>query len=131
MDKKRPKRAAAGSRKGDSDALADMVAPMRRLVEDNKKVYVERHDYRDATAADYKGRDRSWYDAAERELAGLGYRPLGDVVDETVARATGLVVVVRRFVSGDGANAAAVYQFVRGSGAGSGGGRDPARVLGA
>lgn len=78
MKKKQSKRVAS-SRKGDSDALADMIAPMRGLVEQQKKIFVERHEYRDGTAADFKGRDRKWYDAAERELAGLGYRPLGDI----------------------------------------------------
>jgi hypothetical protein len=114
--KKKQRKRTAGSRKGGADALADMIAPMRGLVEDNRKVYVERHEYRDATAADFKGRDRTWYDAAARELAGLGYRPLGDIVDETVARAMGLVVVIRRLVSEDGTNSAALYQFVQGSG---------------
>ncbi|HEV2293864.1 MAG TPA: DUF1963 domain-containing protein [Tepidisphaeraceae bacterium] len=114
MKKKQSKRAAS-SRKGDSDALADMIAPMRGLVEQQKKIFVERHEYRDATAADFKGRDRKWYDGTERELAGLGYRPLGDMVDETVAR-MGLRVVIRRLVSEDSTNAAAVYQFVQGSG---------------
>lgn len=100
--------------KADSD-LAGMVDPMRDLIAQQKKIYVERHEYRKATAADMKHLDRKWYDAAERELIGLGYRLLDDVVDETIAQ-MGMCIVIRRFISADGANAAAVFQFVQGSG---------------
>lgn len=115
--KQQRKRAAGSGDADDFDAVADMVAPMRGLIEQHKKIYVERHEYRDATAADFKGLDRKWYDAATRELAQLGYAPLGDLVDETVARAAGLIIPIRRFVSADGTNAAAIYQFVQGRGA--------------
>jgi hypothetical protein len=107
----------AFARRGwEGDLLGDLVAPMRGLVEQQKQIFVERHEYRDATAADFKGRDRKWYDAATRELTDLGYRPLGDLVDETVARAMGLVIPIRRLVSADGTSAAAIYQFKQGSG---------------
>jgi hypothetical protein len=120
MAKKKPQgktqRKTRSRKTDDSDMLADLIAPMRKVVEDNKKFYVERHEYRDATTADFKGRDRKWYDKSTRELEGLGYRSLGDVVDETIAQAAGLVVPVRRFASADGNNMVAIYQFLQGSG---------------
>lgn len=62
MKKQRRKRAAGAG--PDSDSVTGMIAPMRELVEQNKELYVERHEYRDATAADFNGLDRNWYDAA-------------------------------------------------------------------
>jgi hypothetical protein len=99
-----------------SDSLAETLAPMRKWVEQNKKIYVERHEYRPATDADFTDRDRAWYDAATAELARLGYRHIGDVVNQTIAKAMGLIVVIRRFISADGTNGASVYQLVPRSG---------------
>jgi hypothetical protein len=112
--KQQGKRPDTASHKKDSDSLSDMLAPMRELVEQNRKLFVERHEYRDATPADLEGGDRKWYDAAERELAGLGYRRLREVVNETVARAAGVVVVMRWFAAENRENVAAIYQFLHG-----------------
>ena len=90
-----------------------MVVPMRQQVEEIKQLYIERHEYRAATEADFKGRDRKWYEKATGELVALGYRQLGDIVNETVAKAAGMIVVIRRFISPDGTNGAAIYHMVR------------------
>jgi len=95
------------------DAVGDSIGTTKKLVGELRNIYVERHDYRDARESDFKAADRNWYDASTGELAALGYRLLGDIVDDTIAKVAGLVIVIRRFVSADGLNMAAIYQFVR------------------
>jgi len=100
-------------RKKITDSIAGALEPARKMVANNKAIYVERHEYRPATDADFIDRDRAWYDAATGELTSRGYTHLGDVVNETVVKAAGPVVVLRRFASADGTNMAALYQYVR------------------
>ena len=95
------------------DVVGDSIGSAKKLVGELKNLYVERHDYRDARESDFKAADRKWYDASTRELTALGYRLLGDIVDDTIAKAAGMVIVIRRFVSSDGLNMAAIYQFIR------------------
>src|SRR5205823_9769097 len=59
----------------------------------------------------FEERDRSLYDNAQRELADLGFRHLGDVVDQTIEQTSGLTTVVRVMASTDGSTSAAVYHF--------------------
>jgi hypothetical protein len=93
--------------------FARMLGTARERVEENKKIYVERHDYRPATEADFDGRDRGWYDAAERELQSMGFNRLGEVVNATIEKAANVRAIIRRFLSADGTTMAAIYQFVR------------------
>ena len=109
--KKHSKASKKSARK--TPSIDDVIAPMRKMARDLREIYVESHEYREATDADFKGRDRKWYDTTTRKLNRLGYRHLGDVVNQTVANAAGLVVVLRRFISKDGTNMAAIFQFVR------------------
>jgi hypothetical protein len=73
---------------------------------------VERFEYRDATEADFEPLDRDWYDAVTAELQLAGYRNLGDVVNVTVERASGVSPVIRRMLSEDGTTAVGVYHLV-------------------
>jgi hypothetical protein len=91
------------------ESLASAVA----TVEEHKKLYVDRHEHRAATEADFVGRDRAWYDAATAELLSLGYQQLADRVNTTVENASQLVVVQRGFISGDHTTMTSIYQFVR------------------
>jgi len=94
--------------------MEKQLAPAEKLVEQNKKIYVEKHDKRPATEADFAGKDRGWYDATTAILEKRGFRTLGDLVNTTVEKTNGLVVVSRVFLSGDGTTTTAIYHFVAG-----------------
>jgi hypothetical protein len=95
------------------EPLKESLSSARQTFEMTKKIYVDRHVYREARPADFVGRDRDWYDAVTAELTSLGYRRLADRVNQTVEEASGVTVVMRALVSADGTTMAAVYQFVK------------------
>ena len=97
-------------RKKITEPIAGTLAAGERMVAQNKAIYAEHYDYRPATDADFV--DRAWYDAATQELAGLGFVALGDVVNASFEEASGVVVVLRRFLSADRTTMAALYQYV-------------------
>src|SRR5688572_15827646 len=54
------------------------------MLEGNKALYENAHQFRAADEDDFEDLDRDAYEDATRVLAGLGFRHLGDVVDETI-----------------------------------------------
>jgi hypothetical protein len=83
----------------------------RQIVGANKAMYGEIHEYREATDADFTPLDRGRYESATQELAGLGFRHLGDLVDATIEKLTGVRPVIRTFASHDGTTLAGIYHL--------------------
>ena len=82
-----------------------------QIVGMNKELYEKLHEYRPATSSDFESHDRGAYDGAERTLAGLGFRQLGDVVNATIEDLRGVVCVMRVMASTDGSTVAGVYDM--------------------
>ncbi len=85
-------------------AGADMVAG-------NKALYGRIHAFRSARDQDFEKVDRRFYDEAQQRFAELGFRHLGDIVDQTIEETRGLTTVVRVMSSTDGSTTAGVYHF--------------------
>jgi hypothetical protein len=98
-----------------TSALKDVLDPAREMVQRNKAIFAERHEYRDATDADFAGLDRDWYESTTRELQSSGHRRLGDVVNQTIERA-GLLTVIRRMTSADGTTMLGLFHFAHAPG---------------
>jgi hypothetical protein len=88
-------------------------SPSRRTPDEIKRIYVQRQEHRPAIDADFTDRNMAWYESTTRELTSLGFRSLGDRVNQTVEKASGLVVVTRRFISADQTTMTGIYHFVR------------------
>ena len=89
----------------------DLTDAGQRIIEDNKALYGQIHQYRAATAADFSALDRDFYEAAGNELATLGYRYLGDIVNQSIAELKGITPVIRVMTSADGTTVAGIYHF--------------------
>ncbi len=85
-------------------AGADMVAG-------NKALYGQIHDFRNARDEDFAAVDRKFYEDAQQRFADLGFRHLGDIVDQTIEQTNGLSSVVLVMSSTDGSTTAGVYHF--------------------
>ncbi|MDB5293522.1 MAG: hypothetical protein JWL69_4763, partial [Phycisphaerales bacterium] len=83
----------------------------QQIVGNNKAMYGEIHEYREATDADFTPLDRGRYESATQELADLGFRQLGDLVDATIEKLTGVRLVIRTFASHDGTTLAGIYHL--------------------
>jgi hypothetical protein len=82
------------------------------MVADTKALYETIHEFRPAEEDDFDDLDVDAYDSAQRQLEGLGFRHLGDIVDETIEQISGMTTVVRVFASADGTTMAGFYHFV-------------------
>jgi hypothetical protein len=89
----------------------DFAEAGRRIVQDGKAMYGEIHEYRAATEADFAGLDREFYESTGSELASLGFRYLGDLVNESIAALKGVTPVIRVMTSADGTTVAAFYHL--------------------
>jgi hypothetical protein len=85
-------------------AGGDMVAGIKAL-------YGQIHEFRNADDEDFESVDRKFYDDAQQRFAELGFRHLGDIVDQTIEQTNGLTTVVRVMSSTDGSTTAGVYHF--------------------
>ena len=80
------------------------------LAELQKNLYAGAHEYRAATPADMRGLDGAFYESVTARLSAAGFRQLGDVVDETGARAAKWArAVIRILLSRDGTTTAGIY----------------------
>lgn len=68
------------------------------LAELQKTIHSGQHEYRAATPADMRGLDRAFYESVTARLGAAGFRHLGDLVDETSARAIRSMRTVDRIV---------------------------------
>ena len=92
--------------------MEEMMAAGGDMVAGNKAMYEKIHTFRVADdEEDFEDIDRSAYDAAQRELSSLGFRHLGDVVDETIEELTGVSPVIRIMASTDGTTVSGFYHF--------------------
>jgi len=87
-----------------SKAGGDMVAG-------NKAMYGTIHEFRPASDEDFESLDPQLYEDAQDHLEKLGYRHLGDVVDQTIEETNGMTTVLRVMSSTEGSVAAGVYHF--------------------
>jgi hypothetical protein len=90
--------------KGLSGAAQEMIAA-------NKEMYGKVHEFRPADEEDFEDLNRAYYDDTRRELEGMGYRHLGDIVDETIEEQNGLVTPIRVMSSADGTVQVGLYHF--------------------
>ena len=81
------------------------------MLQGNKALYENVHQFRAAEEDDFEFLDLPAYEDAARVLAGLGFRHLGDVVDETIEESTDITTVIRVLASTDGATTAAFYHL--------------------
>ena len=84
----------------------------RAMIDETEQLYGKIHEFREADGDDFEGLDSSHYRETERRLAGMGYRKLGDVVDETIEEVKGTVTPIRVMASADGTTTAGFYHFV-------------------
>ena len=89
--------------------LGQMVGPMKDLFTQQRALWAEEQKHRPATDADFAALDRGWYDAATAELTTHGFTHLGDVVNTTIADATGVAPPIRVLASADGHTVAGLY----------------------
>ncbi len=82
------------------------------FVAQNKALYGSIHEFRAAEDDDFEELDRSLYDQAQEALGQLGYRHLGDIVDQTIEETSGMSPVIRVMSSTDGSTGAGVYHFI-------------------
>jgi hypothetical protein len=83
----------------------------KQMVDANKSMYGGVHEFRPAEADDFDGLDRGYYDTTTSKLAELGFRRLGDLVDETIEESTGNVTPIRVLASTDGTTQVGLYHF--------------------
>jgi hypothetical protein len=93
--------------------IVSTPSPVRQMIDEIKSIYIDRHEHRPATDADFTDRDVAWYESTTQQLIALGFQSLGDRVNQTVEQASGLVVVTRRFISADQTTMTGIYHFVR------------------
>ena len=89
--------------------VARVVGPMMAMIGQQSSLWADDQQHRPAVAADFAALDRDWYQATTAALVAVGYRHLGDVVNQTMAEAAGRPTVLRVLASADGTTAAAVY----------------------
>jgi hypothetical protein len=77
-----------------------------------RAMYETLHDFRPATPADFEGLDRRYYEETAQDLAGRGFRHLGDLVDETIEETSGITPPIRVLVSADGTTMVALYHLI-------------------
>ncbi len=81
-----------------------------RIQSDAKKLYSEPHEFQAANVAEFRWIDREWYDSAERSLAAMGFRKLGDYEDVTLSRVyPKMRTFIRIMGSADGTTQAGIY----------------------
>jgi hypothetical protein len=83
----------------------------KELVEDTKKRYAKRHEYRTITPAEFQHLDLGFYDEAKRRFEKHGFRHLRDEEDVTIKNTSmDPRTFIRVMLSHDGTISAAFYQ---------------------
>lgn len=88
-----------------------MRGAVQSMVTMNEGLYSQVHEFRAATADDFESTDRGRYDAATQELSAVGFRHLGDVVDETISGMGLPSPVIRVLAAPDGGASAGLYHL--------------------
>ena len=93
--------------------LLSRLGPRRSakaILDTQKKLYSERHEYRTVSAHDFRDLDLAYYDETQAWLEAQGFRHLGDVENVTLARTMPRArAFIRSMVSADGTISAGVY----------------------
>ena len=82
------------------------------MVAGNKALYETIHTFRAAEEEDFdEDVNPALYESAQRDFSALGFRHLGDVVDETIEQISDVSPPIRVMVSIDGTTTAGFYHF--------------------
>ena len=93
------------------DAFKGLGEPGEQMVAANKAMYEKIHQFRSADEEDFDLVDGEGYAATRKALEGLGFRHLGDVVDETIEELAGLTTVISVMASTNGTTSVGFYEF--------------------
>jgi hypothetical protein len=98
--------------KKDFEGLSSTLSSVgEALVGNNKAMYDKIHEYRAANDEDFATLDRDAYERVTAELSSLGFRHLGDVVDQTIEEISDVTTVIRVLGSTDGTTVASLFHF--------------------
>jgi len=89
----------------------DISGAAKGILDINKAMYSEIHEYRPAEDEDFEGLDRSFYDGTRDLLAAQGFTHLGDIVDATIEEKTDHATPIRVLNAPGGTTQASLYHF--------------------
>ena len=83
-----------------------------RVVNLNKDIFQEVHEYRPATESDFAGADQAFYERSTAELTERGCRQMGDVVNATLEKVKGVHPAIRMMLTADGSSVVSFNHLV-------------------
>jgi hypothetical protein len=89
----------------------ELSGAAQQMIDANKSMYGEIHEFRPAEEDDFDGLDLNYYDGTKQLLAESGFRHLGDIVDETIEESNDLTTPIRSMTSPDGTTQIGLYHF--------------------